>query len=197
MISEDNRGPNDLAEPTIVIIRRIQSGDISAKEDLIRRLQPLLRRWAHGRLPSDIRDLNETEDLVQVALVRSLAQIDQFRSELPGAFFAYLRHSLLNLIRDEIRRHQRRPDHGEIDVELVDVQAVPMLDKIVGAEQLRAYENALATLSKRQQNLVVMRLEFGMSYSEIAAEVGSTPDAVRVMISRAIVDLSKRLKSLE
>lgn len=197
MIGDENRPPDLVAEPTIVLIRRIQSGNVAAKEDLIRRLQPLLRRWAHGRLPSDIRDLNETEDLVQIVLVRSLAQIDQFRSELPGAFFAYLRHSLLNLIRDEIRRHQRRPDHGEIDVELVDTHAIPMLDKIVGAEQLRAYENALAALSKRQQNLVVMRLEFGMGYSEIAAEVGSTPDAVRVMIARAIVRLSQELKPFE
>ena len=38
-----------------------------------------------------------------------------------------------------------------------------------------------------------MRVEFGMSYPEIAAEVDSTPDAVRVMVARAIVLLSKAL----
>ena len=38
-----------------------------------------------------------------------------------------------------------------------------------------------------------MRVEFGMSYPEIAAEVDGTPDAVRVMVARAIVQLSKLL----
>ena len=52
---------------------------------------------------------------------------------------------------------------------------------------------ALAQLPKRQQELIVMRMEFGMSYPEIAAEVDSTPDAVRVMVARAIVQLSREL----
>jgi DNA-directed RNA polymerase specialized sigma24 family protein len=38
-----------------------------------------------------------------------------------------------------------------------------------------------------------MRMEFGMSYPEISAEVDSTPDAVRVMVARAIVLLSREL----
>jgi RNA polymerase sigma-70 factor (ECF subfamily) len=64
---------------------------------------------------------------------------------------------------------------------------------MLGHERLRAYEHALAELPKRQQELIVMRMEFGMSYPEIAAEVDSTPDAVRVMVARAIVLLSQQL----
>ena len=60
---------------------------------------------------------------------------------------------------------------------------------------MRAYEQALAALPTRQQGLIVMRVEFGMSYPEIAAEVDSTPDAVRVMVARAIVQLSRALGS--
>jgi RNA polymerase sigma-70 factor (ECF subfamily) len=58
---------------------------------------------------------------------------------------------------------------------------------------MQAYEQALAALPKRQQALIVMRVEFGMSYPEIAVEVGGTADAVRVMVARAIVQLSHRL----
>ena len=64
---------------------------------------------------------------------------------------------------------------------------------MLGHERVRAYERALAALPKRQQELIVMRMEFGMSYPEIAAEVDSTPDAVRVMVARAIVLLSREL----
>jgi RNA polymerase sigma factor (sigma-70 family) len=140
-----------------------------------------------------MRDLNETDDLVQVTLVKSLARLDQFESAGPGAFLAYLRQALLNQVRDEIRRHQRRPEHAEIDIDLSDPDTPALIEQIVGSERVRAYEQALAALPKRQQGLVVMRIEFGMSYPEIAAEVDSTPDAVRVMVARAIVQLSREL----
>jgi len=153
----------------------------------------LLQRWAHGRLPRHVRDMQETDDLVQVTLVKALGQLDHFESAGPGAFLAYLRQALLNQVRDEIRRHARRPEHAEVDVELSDPDAPALIEQIVGAERVRAYEQALAALPKRQQGLIVMRVEFGMSYPEIAAEVDSTPDAVRVMVARAIVQLSKLL----
>ncbi|MDR3385693.1 MAG: sigma-70 family RNA polymerase sigma factor [Rudaea sp.] len=193
MVESDDKIGSVTAEPTIVLIRRVQAGDAGARERLLRRFLPLLQRWAHGRLPRQMRDLNETDDLVQVTLVKALARLDQFESAGPGAFLAYLRQALLNQVRDEIRRHQRRPEHAQIDVELSDPEAPALIERIVGSERVRAYEQALAALPKRQQGLIVMRVEFGMSYPEIAAEVGSTPDAVRVMVARAIVQLSSEL----
>ena len=88
-----------LLEPTVDVIRRVQSGDISARDQLLARFLPLLRRWAHGRLPRQIRDLNDTDDLVQVTLVKELARLDQFECAGPGAFLAYLREALLNQVR--------------------------------------------------------------------------------------------------
>lgn len=193
MNSSDSKGDTREIEPTVDVIRRIKSGDVDAREELLRRFLPLLRRWAHGRLPRQIRDLNDTDDLVQVTLVKALQRLDEFDSSGPGAFLAYLRMALLNQVRDEIRRHQRRPEHSEIDTEIGDSDAPAIIDQLVGSERVQAYEQALAALPKRQQGLIVMRVEFGMSYPEIAAEVGSTPDAVRVMVARAILQLSRQL----
>ncbi len=184
---------SEVYEPTVVLIRRIQSGDAAAREHLLRRFMPILRRWAHGRLPAQIRDLNETDDLVQVALMRAMGHLHKFDSSGPGAFLAYLRQALLNQVRDELRRHQRRPEHAEVDLEMHDPDAPTIIDTIVGDERMRAYEQALAALPKRQQGLIVMRVEFGMSYPEIAAETGSGADAVRVMVARAVVQLSRLL----
>lgn len=188
-------GTTDLSvvEPTVDVIRRVQSGDSTAREQLLARFLPLLRRWAHGRLPRQIRDMNDTDDLVQVTLVKALSRLGEFDSAGPGAFLAYLRMALLNQVRDEIRRHQRRPEHAQIDLELSDCDAPPLIDQLVGSERVRAYEQALAALPKRQQGLIVMRVEFGMSYPEIAVEVGGTPDAARVMVARAILLLSRQL----
>lgn len=192
----DKSGPSsdsEVYEPTVALIRRIRAGDDAAREHLLRRFLPILRRWAHGRLPAQMRDLNETDDLVQVTLMRALRHLDKFDASGPGAFLAYLRQALLNQVRDEIRRHQRRPEHTDVDPETSDADAPAVLDAIVGNERMRAYEQALAALPKRQQGLIVMRVEFGMSYPEIAAEVGSSADAVRVMVARAIVQISQLL----
>src|SRR5262249_37185007 len=153
-----------VAEPTVALIRRIQSGDSDARDRLLRRFMPLLLRWAHGRLPRHARDLQETEDLVQITLVKALGQLHHFQNAGPGAFLAYLRQALVNQVRDEIRRHARRPEHAEIDIELSDPDAPALIEHIVGAERVQAYEQALASLPKRQQGLIVMRVEFGMSY---------------------------------
>lgn len=192
----DNSGPtsgSEVYEPTVVLIRRIRAGDAVAREDLVRRFLPILRRWAHGRLPAQLRDLNETDDLVQVTLVRALGHLDKFDDAGPGAFLAYLRQALLNQVRDEIRRHQRRPEHTEVDHGIVDADTPALIDMLVGNERMQAYERALASLPRRQQGLIVMRVEFGMSYPEIAAEVGGSADAARIMVSRAVVQLSRLL----
>lgn len=184
---------SDVGEPTITLIRRIRAGDGAAREDLVRRFLPAMQRWAHGRLPRQMRDLNETDDLVQVTLLRALGHLEKFVDAEPGAFLAYLRQSLLNLVRDEIRRHQRRPEHGPVDTEASDADAPSLLDALVGDERMRAYERALASLPRRQQGLIVMRVELGMSYPQIAVEVGGSPDAARIMVARALVQLSRLL----
>jgi RNA polymerase sigma factor (sigma-70 family) len=188
------RPPAPAGEPTEVLIRRVRAGEGRARDALVRRFLPLLRQWAHGRLPRAARDLHETEDLVQLALMRALRQIERFECEGPGSFLAYLRQILLNQVRDEVRRLMRRPESSELDVEMADTELPSPVEQLVGHERLRAYEAALASLPKRQQGLIVMRLEFGMSYPEIATEVGGTPDAVRVMVARALVQLATALK---
>ncbi|MFC5487780.1 sigma-70 family RNA polymerase sigma factor [Dokdonella soli] len=182
-------------EPTVALLRRVRGGDARAREILFRRYLPLLRRWAHGRLPATARGPVDTDDLVQVTLVRALHHLEDFESAGSGSFLAYLRQILLNQVRDEIRRQQRRPPAEPLDIELIDADAPTLVEQMVGQERLAAYEWALANLPKRQQELIVMRLEFGLSYPEIAAETGGTVDAVRMMISRALVQLAEQLSN--
>ena len=182
-------------ESTESLIVSARTGDGRSRDALVRRFLPLLRQWAHRRLPPAARDLHETEDLVQLALMRALNHLDAFRSEGPGSFLAYLRQILLNQVRDEVRRVARRPRVDDSVLEIADegLGGAP-LERLIGEERLRAYENALAKLPQRQQALIVMRLELGLSYPEIAAEVGGTPDAARVMVARALVKLAELLK---
>jgi RNA polymerase sigma factor (sigma-70 family) len=154
----------------------------------------LLGRWARGRLPASARDLHDTNDLVQISLLAALDRIESFRPRREGAFLAYLRTTLMNAIRMELRRVGRRG----IETALPDTErtmheslVAPMLD----AETLIDYEAALARLTPLRREAVILRFEFGMSFAEIAAALNrSTAGAAHMLVSRALVDLARELE---
>jgi len=181
-------------EPTGDLIVRMRTGDAQAREILFRRYLPLLRRWAHGRLPVSARDMAQTDDLVQVTLMRALKAVDRFDSQSKGSFLAYLRQILLNEVRLEIRKSRRLPATSDLSEYIETIESTPsVLEQLLGPDRLFAYHQVLARMPRRQQEVLIMRLEFGMSYPEIAVELGTSPDAVRVMATRAAAVLAKRL----
>ena len=187
-------GAPDL-ETTAALLRLVRAGDESARNRLLHRYLPILSRWARGRLPSAARDLAETDDLVQITLLRALKQIEGFEYRREGAFMAYLRRVLLNAIRDEARRAKRRPVSQTLD----DVSASAAGDAAPpDAEAVAAYEKALATLPEQQQEGVILRVEFGWTYPQIAASVGSpSANAARMMVTRALVRLAEAMDEQE
>lgn len=180
-------------ESTADLLLRVRQGESAARERLVARYLPILRRWAHGRLPPYARDLAETDDLVQITLVRALDHIEKFEPRHEGAFLAYLRRILLNSVKDEIRRVTRRGPREELDEETAGPSEV---SQAVGIDTLLAYEAALATLPEEHQEAVILRIEFGFSFEEVAAAVGSpSANAARMMVTRALARLADAMNA--
>jgi RNA polymerase sigma-70 factor (ECF subfamily) len=180
-------------ESTLSLLTRVREGDDAALNDLFARYLPLLRRWAAGRLPRWARDLADTPDLVQDTLLQVFKKIDGFEHRGEGAFQAYLRQAVMNRIRNEIRNAGRRPQRQELDESVVDDQTSP-LEAAIGAEAVQHYEGALRRLRDDDRELVVARIELGLTYSEIAAATGrGTMDAARMAVTRAIARLIEEL----
>lgn len=193
MPDRDLPGGSEALESTAFLLEQVRQGDAQARERLVARFLPLLRRWAHGRLPGHARSLADTDDLVQVSLLRALDHVDGFEARREGAFLAYLRRILLNAVRDEIRRSARRPTD---DVDAVELSAPgpSLLEEQVGRDTLEAYEAALTRLTEAQREAVIMRLEFGYSYPQIADAMGrTTPNAARMLVARALVQLAEEM----
>src|SRR6476660_1739651 len=93
--------PKTPAESALDLLERARAGDESALNALMARHLPRLRRWASGRLPRWVRDIADTQDLVQETLLQTFKGIDRFEARGEGAFQAYLRQGVLNRIRDE------------------------------------------------------------------------------------------------
>ena len=192
----DNAQPDPIEDPesTAVLLGRIRAGDREARERLFGRCLPLLQRWAHRRLPARARDIADTDDLVQVALLKAFHRIAEFESRREGAFLAYLRTILLNAVRDELRRSARRPGVTELDEEMTGGEGPSVLDELIGRDKIRRYEAALESLTEEQREAVILRIEFGMSHGEVAQAMGKpNANAARMTVARALVRLARAL----
>jgi len=184
------QGSSRLLETTGTLLVRARGGDERARDQLAARYLEALRRWAHGRLPRRARDLVDTDDVVQSALYRAMNRIEAFENRGDGAFLAYMRQILLNQIRDESRRAKRRPEHAALPDDLATHEPSP-LERLIGAEQLDAYERGLVALTAQQREAIILRLELGLRYREIAEAMGlATGNAARMLVSRGIVHLA-------
>ena len=185
----------DLVNPesTLDLLQRARAGDQQALDALFARYVPLLRRWASGRLPRWARDLADTHDLVQEALLQTFKKIDTFDYRGEGALQAYLRQVLLNRIREELRKAARRPDGTGLGEEQVDPAPSP-LESAIGQQALEKYERALEKLSAADREAVIARVEMGLSYEELAEAMGKpTADAARKAARRAVIRLAEEM----
>ena len=182
-------------ERTVDLLRKAQAGDGLALDAVIARYLPRMRRWASGRLPRGLRSMLDTGDLVQEAFIKALPHLDTLEVRDEGGLQFYLRRAIHNRIIDLYRRKERRPARDEMPDDLAGDEPSP-LDVAIGAETREWYDRALATLSERSQTLIFLKLELGLSFKEIAEQMGQpSADAARVAVARAVKELAKAMES--
>jgi len=182
---------------TASLLGRARDGDASAQNQLAERYWAPLKEWGHGRLPRTARERADTEDLVQVTLLKTLKRLGTFEPRRKGAFTAFLHQVLMNQIRDEIRRSRRRPVEEELAENLRDPGPSPQ-DESMEKEFLADYEAALRRLPEQQQRAIVLRIELGHTHEEIAKALECpSANAARMLVSRALARLAALLDERE
>ena len=192
---EDNPAHTPLLsdEPTIELVVRARAGDRPAMEALLERCLPPLKRWAHGRLPASARGNMDTGDLVQEAALHVLGCLDRFEPRHVGAMQAYLRQSVVNRIRDEVRRVGRNPPPLELQ-DTHETDRTTPLEAAIKSEAYEHYREALSKLTPKDREMIVARIEVQWSLPEIAQRFGMrTVDAARMAVSRAVKKLTQTL----
>jgi RNA polymerase sigma-70 factor, ECF subfamily len=180
-------------EPTVELIAKAQRGDRAATEALIQRCLPALRRWAHGKLPPAARGYLDTGDLVQEAAFNAVRHLDTFEHRHVGAMQAYLTRSVINRIRDEVRRVGRRGTPAELPDDVAsDVQSP--LEFAIAAQAYDRYRDALRVLKPRDRQIVVSRVELQWTAAEVADRFGfRSVAAARMATTRAVERLATEL----
>jgi RNA polymerase sigma-70 factor (ECF subfamily) len=178
-------------ESSFELIERAQTGDRSALDRLLERYRPRLQRWASGRLPRYARQMADTDDLVQEALIGTFRNFGGFERRGEWALQAYLRRAVMNRVRNELDRVRSRPQAAEIPENLPSRELSP-LEYAVGSEVFARYDAALDELQEPEREAVIARIELGCSYQEIAVLLEKpTADAARMTVARALGRLAE------
>ena len=132
----------------------------------------------------ELGDAHEAEDVTQAAFVDAYRAV--LRGTEPQSPRAWLLAISENVRRRRFRTSQRRPREEPLDVDAPVAAEVPYA-------QARALAEALAELPSEQRRVFVLREVGGLSYDEIAEEVGSTVGAIQMLLFRARRSLREAL----
>ena len=173
------------------------SSDTKAVDVLVQRCLPSVQRWAHGRLPRGARGEFDTKDLVQEAALRMLKRGGRFEPRHTQAVHAYMRQTVLNLIRDQARRLARRGEPVELAEEVACDRIGPL--ELAVRQELRAhYAEAMRSLRTKERLLLIARVEQERKAKDIARLFGlPSPDAARMAVGRAFNRLMSKLNHLK
>jgi RNA polymerase sigma-70 factor, ECF subfamily len=159
--------------------------DAAAFGELYRRHQPTVHRFALSRLgnPAD------AEDLASDVFLRALRAIGRYRqTEVP--FRAWLFRIAAHAIVDQ----QRRRQHDDLDEHQDELKAAGCLEDLVARRELvRWLARAAGPMPASQRAVLALRFGEDLDMVQIAARIGRTVPAVKLLQHRALSRLRATL----
>jgi RNA polymerase sigma-70 factor (ECF subfamily) len=180
------------------LIDRVRSGDEQAANDLVRRYEPAIRRAARVRLHDPrLGRLLDSMDICQSVLASFFvrAALGQYELGTPQQLLGLLVKMAQNKVANQAkaqragRRDYRRvvaEAEGGLDVAARDASP----SRQVAAREL--LDEARRLLGPEERAVLERRVR-GSGWAAIAAELGGTPDALRVRMTRAVERVARHL----
>ena len=187
----------------VELVEQIRSGedDVSAQEELHRRVHQVLLERVRGKIPPRLKSRLDAEDVVQMAFLRAVDALDTFRGTTDPSFFAWVYTIAKHLMYDiaERRSAAARPFAREEYEGGPRESQVPGGEPRVSSQMARRewIDSMLGDLKEKEAEVIRLRRLQGMSFEKIAEKWRKTPEAVRRFYSRAferLKDLAQRRK---
>jgi RNA polymerase sigma-70 factor (ECF subfamily) len=177
--------PDPLPHEEADWIRAAQGGDRSAFARLVDRYWDRLYRWLYHLT----RDRHAAEDLTQETLLKALAGIGSFRpgSNFRAWVFKIGHNNFVNQKRADRRAKHPLPD--EVAGPDVSGPAAAAEDR----EALEVVARAVAELPTDFRSALLLRVEEGLSFREVAKVLGTTEETARWRVFKARQKLMKVL----
>jgi RNA polymerase sigma-70 factor (ECF subfamily) len=191
--------PPSSADSFQSLIARVRAGDEQAAADLVRRYEPAIRRAARVRLvDTRLNRLLDSMDICQSVMASFFvrAALGQFELETPDQLLKLLATMTRNKLVGQVKGHGAarrdfrrveaaqgdRNDDTDAGPERIAGQD-PTPSRDVAAREL--LDEALRRLSPEERRILDCR-EQGGQWAQVAAELGSSPEAIRKRLARAV-----------
>jgi RNA polymerase sigma-70 factor (ECF subfamily) len=188
-------------EESTVLLREARLGSREALAELYSRYGTRLLAFIRMRMGRSLRAQLESRDILQNTLLKSFQRIEQFEGDKGATLMGWLMRIAENEIRDQADYHHRQRrdvdaavpiDAGGIDIAAPAASAISAAVAHEEAERLGA---ALEALDPDHREVIVLRKLEELSFRDVAARMGRSEDACRMLLARAMVALTLQLRA--
>jgi len=134
---------------------------------------------------------SEAEDLTQQVFIKAWEAIGRYK-KTGTPFLAWLLKIGHNVVIDFYR--SRKPEISIESLTLADRSGCDPVDVLDARLNQQVVREAIKKLNPDQQQVILMRFIEDFSYSEVAAAIGKSEGAVRVILHRGLANLKKILE---
>ena len=182
------------------LLDRAGNGDDAAGQELLRRHRDRLRRMVAVRFDRRLAARVDPSDVVQEALADAARKLPEYLKQRPLPFYPWLRRLAWERLVKLYQRHiaaEKRSVTRESPALLSDESALELVrwvfargpspsDLAMRAELSGRVHAALAQLSERDREVLVLRYLEQLATADIAAVLGATVGAIKVRHLRAL-----------
>lgn len=197
---------------TLNLINGVKTGDKAAMEQLYSTYSDRILRIVRLRMGNELRSKMQSMDIVQDALLGGFRDLESFTYRNEGDFLRWMSKIVENKIRDNIDKlhAQKRDIRREIPLNNNRQSEDDGPGRIFGPidsttpsiimsrnEELDRLEKAMKKLKQEYQQVIIMTKMEGLSQKHVAEKLGKSPDAVRMLLSRALAALGAAFEELD
>lgn len=186
-------------QETTQLLRRAKSGSDEALNLVFERYAGRLLAVIRLRMGPGLRDRLESRDILNGSLLKAFQHIEQFEKYDGSSLMAWLARIAENEIRDQAEyHHRRRRDMGRAVP--LDGEFAPIAEKVRSQssrlalkEEMEKLARVLEGLDEAHREVILLRKLQELSFREISERLGRSPDACRMLLARALTELTLRM----
>lgn len=186
------------------VLERARSGCTEHTGQLLERYRDPLHENARVRIPRSLCARITPSDMVQEALAAAYKHFDQFRGSSPKEFGAWLSIILLNTVHNFVRAYglrKKRQASREVPLDAISPATrvaarwsmSSACDRLISQEEHTAVNRCIELLPEVYRQVLRLRYHDDLTFRQIGATLGVSPEAARKLRDRALLALADRL----
>jgi RNA polymerase sigma factor (sigma-70 family) len=188
------------------LVLRAKGGDRRAFEKIVQALRPRIARRVRLKLGCKLRQQVDAEEVVQDTFVEVFRLLPAFSWTRNGSLVRWIEAIAEHQVQRAVRGQKRRcrevamPRSSQLDLQSIGgmrpfvAQGTSPSEVVVHNEAIDRVHRALGRMKTDRRNVVLLAHGSDLKTKEVAARLGRSPQAVAVLLFRAVRQLRHMLK---